>query len=112
MELFAKGIVAIALITLLIIADPKLAFIVGLSLGSAYGLIFYFVRKYLNRTGEERLINNQLRFTAVNEAFGAAKEVKVGGLEKTYIKNFSNSAQIFAKLRLLLKLYLNCHVLF
>jgi len=97
MELFAKGIVVIALITLLIIADPKLAFIVGLSLGIAYGLIFYFVRKYLNRTGEERLINNQLRFTAVNEAFGAAKEVKVGGLEKTYIKNFSNSARIFAK---------------
>ena len=43
------------------------------------------------------LINNQLRYTAVSEAFGAAKEVKVGGLEKIYIKRFSNPTQIFLK---------------
>jgi ABC-type multidrug transport system fused ATPase/permease subunit len=97
MELIAKGIVTIALITLLIITDPKLAFIVGLSLGSAYLIIFYIIRKYLNQTGEERVANNQLRFTAVSEMFSATKEVKVGGLEETYIKSFSNSAQIFAR---------------
>ena len=97
MELFANGVVTVVLITLLIIADIKIALIVGLSLGSIYGLIFYFLRKYLNRTGEERLRSNQLRFTAISEAFSAAKEIKVGGLEKTYIKNFSNSAKIFAQ---------------
>ena len=97
MELIAKGIVTIALITLLIITDPKPAFIVGLSLGSAYLIIFYIIRKYLNQTGEERVANNQLRFTAVSEMFSATKEVKVGGLEETYIKSFSNSAQIFAR---------------
>ena len=43
------------------------------------------------------MISNELRFTAINEAFGAAKEVKIGGLEKTYIKRFSDSSQIFAK---------------
>jgi ABC-type multidrug transport system fused ATPase/permease subunit len=97
MELIAKGMVAIALITLLIIADPKLALVIGLTLAGAYGLIFYFIRKYLNKIGNERLKNNQLRFTAVSEAFGAAKEIKVGGLERTYIKIFSDSAQIFAR---------------
>ena len=97
MAVITQVMVAIALITLLIIADPKLALIVGFSLTTVYGLIFYFVRNYLNRTGEERLKNNQLRFTAVSEAFGAAKEVKVGGLEETYIKIFSNSSQIFAR---------------
>ena len=97
MELIAKGMVAIALIILLIIANPKLALIVGFSFTTAYGLIFYFIRNYLNRTGEERLKNNQLRFTAVSEAFGAVKEIKVGGLEETYIKNFSNSAKILAR---------------
>jgi ATP-binding cassette, subfamily B, bacterial PglK len=96
-ELIAKSMVAIALITLLIIADPKLALVIGFTLVSAYGLIFYFVRKYLNKIGNERLINNQLRFTAVSEAFGAAKEIKVGGLEYTYIKSFSDSAKIFAR---------------
>ena len=95
-ELIAKGMIAISLITLLVIVDPKIAIIVGLTLTGAYLLIFYFVRKYLDRTGKERLINNQLRFTTISEAFGAAKEVKIGGLEKTYVRNFSNSAQIFA----------------
>jgi ATP-binding cassette, subfamily B, bacterial PglK len=97
MELIAKGTVTIALITLLIIADPKLTLIVGFSLTASYLLIFYFVRNYLNRIGKERLKNNELRFMAISEAFGAIKEVKVGGLEQTYINRFSNSAKIFAR---------------
>ena len=96
LELIAKSTVTIALITLLVIADPKLALIIGISLGGAYFLIFYFIRRYLSRIGEERFKNNRLRFTAVSEAFGAAKEVKVGGLEEIYIKNFSIPAKIFA----------------
>jgi len=97
MELIAKGTVIISLITLLIIVDPKLAIIVGFTLAGFYGLILYFLRKYLNRIGKERLKNNQLRFISISEAFGAAKEVKVGGLEKIYIKLFSNSARTLAK---------------
>ena len=96
-ELIAKGAVTISLITLLIIADPKLTLIVGFSLTASYLLIFYFVRNYLNRIGKERLKNNELRFMAISEAFGAAKEIKVGGLEQTYINRFSNSAKIFAR---------------
>jgi len=96
-ELIAKGAVTIALLTLLIIADPKLTLIVGFSLTASYLLIFYFVRNYLNRIGKERLKNNELRFMAISEAFGAAKEIKVGGLEQTYINRFSNSAKIFAR---------------
>ncbi len=97
MELISKSMVVIAIITLLVIVDPKLTLIVGLSLGSVYCLVFYFVRSHLNKTGQERLKNNQLRFVAVSEAFSATKEVKVGGLEETYIKSFSNSAQIYAR---------------
>ena len=97
MEVIAKGMVVIALIVLLVIADPTLALIVGLSLGGAYLIIFYSIRVYLNRIGEERLKNNELRFIALSEAFGAAKEVKVGGLEQTYIERFSDPAKIYAK---------------
>ena len=97
LELIAKGAVTIAIIILLIIADPKLTLIVGLSLASSYGMIFYFLRKYLNQIGKKRLINNQLRFKSVSEAFGAAKEIKVGGLEQIYVNLFSNSAQNYAR---------------
>jgi ABC-type multidrug transport system fused ATPase/permease subunit len=46
--------------------------------------------------GKERFRNNQLRFIAVSEGFGAAKEVKVGGLEKNYIKRFAEPAKNLA----------------
>ena len=97
MELIAKGIVTILLISLLILADPKLAMIVGLSLGGLYGLIYKLAFKYVDQIGKERLKNNQMRFTAISEAFGAAKEVKVGRLEEVYIKRFSDPAKIYAR---------------
>ena len=97
MELISQGIVLIVLIILLFMVDPKLTLVVGLSLATVYLFIFYFISNYLIRIGKERVLNNQLRFTSVDEAFGAAKEVKVGGLEKTYVKIFSNSAQNFAR---------------
>ena len=96
MDLIAKSSVTIAIIILLIIVDPKLAFIVGLTLSAVYVLIYFSVNKYVKKLGEDSLKNNQLRFTAVSEAFGAVKEIKVGGLEQTYINNFSISSKIFA----------------
>ena len=96
-ELIGKGVLVIFIIALLIIVDPKLIFVVVLSLGCAYLLIFYSVRNYLTKIGDKRLKSNQSRFTAVSEAFGAAKEVKVGSLEKFFINKFSNSSQTYSK---------------
>ena len=96
MELIAKVTIAIALITLLILTDPKLALVISFSIGGSYGLIFFFLKSFLNRIGEERLKSNELRFRAISQAFGAAKEVKVGGLEKTYIDRFSDPAKSYA----------------
>jgi len=97
MELISKGLVAITLISLLIIIDTKIALIIGFLLSLTYGLIFYFIESYLKRIGQERLKSNQLRFIAVNEALGAVKEVKIGGLEQVYIKRFSDPAQIYTR---------------
>lgn len=97
MELIASSMVTLALLSLLIFTDPKLSLIVGLSLCGAYGLIYKLTRDYLNRIGAERLKANELRFTSIVESFGAAKEVKVGGLEQTYINRFSKPAYTFAR---------------
>ena len=96
-ELIAKGLLTISIIILLVLVDPKLALIVGLSLTIAYGLIFYFVKNYLTKIGKERFKNNELRFTSVIEAFGAIKVVKISGLEPSYLQNFSKPALSFAK---------------
>ena len=96
-ELISKGCVTIALILLLVIADPVLALVVGFSLGGAYAIIFSLVHKYIGLMGKKRLKSNELRFTSINEAFSAAKEVKFAGLEENYINNFSTPAKTFAR---------------
>ena len=96
-NIIAQGAVATALIIMLMLIDLKLAFIVGLTLGTAYAVIFKLTRGLLARMGAERMKANQARFSVVSEAFGAAKEVKVGGLEEIYIRRFSDPAQIYAR---------------
>lgn len=98
-ELISKSIVATAIIILLILVDTKLSIFVGLTLFLVYFTIFYFVRSYLNSSGEKRLKFNGIRFKVVNESFNATKEVKIGGLEEAYMENFSNAAEIYAKTR-------------
>ena len=94
--LLADGFVAIALITLLIIANPIIALSVCFTLILSYILIYSVSRRYLNKIGEQRSKNNNLRFNAIIEAFGAAKEIKLGGLEPNYINKFSIAAKNFA----------------
>lgn len=97
MTLVAQVAMITALLVPLAFVDSKLAAIVGLTLSVAYALIFKVTRGFLARIGEERVKANQLRFTAVSEAFGAAKEVKVGGLEQVYVQRFVEPAQTFAR---------------
>ena len=93
MNFIAHCFVAFAIFMLLILVDLKLTLIVTTILGSAYGLIYKLTRGVLKRTGKERMEANQWRFTAVSEAFGAIKEIKVGGLEHAYAQRFSGPAK-------------------
>ena len=96
-ELIAKGMISIIIIIVLFIADPKLAFIVGLTLGGSYLFVFYFIKNYIKRIGKIRLENNEHRFLTIGEVFSAIKEVKVSGLENYYINLFSISAKNYSK---------------
>jgi ATP-binding cassette, subfamily B, bacterial PglK len=95
MEIIARSFVVIALIILLLITNAKLTIIITIIIGGSYGVIFFSFRMYLNHIGELRVKNNNLRFRAVSEAFGAAKEIKARGLEKNYIKNYSKAAYMY-----------------
>ena len=96
MNLITYGTIAFAILVLLVIADPLLALIIGFTLGVAYLSIYKFTRSFLTRIGNERLKANQKRFTIVSEAFGAAKELKVGSLEKAFLDRFSDPAKTLA----------------
>lgn len=96
MVLITQSVLALALVTLLVFIDPQLALIVGITLSLSYTIIYRFMKNFIKRLGVERMDTNHWRFNAVNEAFGAIKEVKIGGLENTYIERFAKPAKIFA----------------
>lgn len=96
-NLIAQSMVVTALLALLIFIDTKVTLTIVLTLGAAYTIIFKSIQGYLIRIGSESVKADQGRFTAITEALGAFKEVKVGGLEQVYIQRFSNPALIFAR---------------
>jgi ABC-type multidrug transport system fused ATPase/permease subunit len=95
--LFAHGTVSLALIILLLFVDAQIALISSAVLIGSYLLFFHLGKNITLRAGRNRLMANNKRFTAVSEAFGAAKEVKLGGLEKNFVDHFSKYAEIYAK---------------
>ncbi len=95
--LISHSAVAIALTLLLILTEPKIAFLSFITLGLAYLLVFKLTRGVIDKFGKYRLKANQARFSIVNEVFGAVKEVKVAGLEQIYIERFSLPAQKYSK---------------
>ena len=97
LNVIAQSAVTISIIILLILVDTKLTIIVGSTLSAAYLLIFKFTQNFVNRIGKESVEVNEARFITLNEAFSAAKEIKLGGLEKIYIERFSYPSKILAK---------------
>lgn len=96
-ELISQSIIVVFLIVLLIIVDPKISLIIGILFIIFYGAIYKFSKNFLSRIGQERTLLNTKRFKTVAEAFGAAKEVKIGRLESKYVKSFEDVALPLAK---------------
>ena len=88
---------ALALITLLILVDFKVALITGLILFVTYGIIYLIYRIVLFKVGKDRLNSNKMRFNIIVEAFSGIKEIKLGGMENFFINRFSESARLYAR---------------
>ncbi len=96
MTLITQGILAVSLLALLMVVDPMVSMIAGITLGVIYGLIYMLINNFLSRIGAERVVANKARFMVLNEAFGAIKEVKIRNLENVYTERFSNPAKTYA----------------
>ena len=48
-NLITQSMIIISLIALLIISNPKLALIAGFTIGLAYGIIFFLIKKYIKK---------------------------------------------------------------
>jgi ATP-binding cassette, subfamily B, bacterial PglK len=97
MKGLAQAVVALSIVALLVWVDVMLALMSVVVLGGAYGLLYAIVRKKQIRFGQERLMANEARFRAANEAFGGIKELMVLGREKELLKRFAVPARTFSK---------------
>ncbi len=95
-NLIAQSTVVLAMLTLMILVDYKLALSAGIVLSTFYIIIFYLMKKLVSTIGTNAVKSNSSRFRAVSEAFGAAKEIKLKGLEKNFTNLFAEHAKSYA----------------
>jgi ABC-type bacteriocin/lantibiotic exporter with double-glycine peptidase domain len=83
----------------LVFISPELAFIVSLTLGISYFLIYSFLKKKIARTGKESILMNRIRTRVVNEAGGGIKEIKLLNKESSYLSAFDVPSMKYAKVQ-------------
>jgi len=96
MSLVTNCLITFTLFFLLFVVEPKLSLIVIVIVCTFYGAVYKLNRNLMDRMGKENFRANESKFKVLNEAFGASKEVKVGGLEQIFINQFSKPAKIIA----------------
>ena len=87
-NMISNGFTVLCILFFLILVDPVVSLIVGLTLGCSYGLIYLLIRSRLKLTGQVviQLYSDRVRY--IHEALGGIKELKIMGREKKYFDQF------------------------
>lgn len=96
LTMLANLMLASTITFFLLIVDPIIAIISAVFIGGGYMLIYVRLRKRLSEVGKELLATNKSRYQMTQEATGGFKEVKLLGLEDTYVNRFGAPARAFA----------------
>ena len=80
----------------LMFVAPWIALISVAVLGAAYAFIFSLVRRLLTRVGTRRAEANAMRYHISQEALGGIKDVKLLGLEDSFVSQFKAPARKLA----------------
>jgi ABC-type multidrug transport system fused ATPase/permease subunit len=88
MQVVAKSTIAILLMSLVVLYNPRLALVVLGTVGLAYILIFFITRRYVAYFGERSHEANRIRYRKAREAFGAIKELRILEREGHYSRLF------------------------
>jgi len=98
-QAFARVIVSLAIISLLVAVDPTLAITIVLVLGGVYSILYYSLRGHLKRLGQSRFDANRSRFRTAREAFSGIKAVKIKGREQFFADRFVSASRIYTKVQ-------------
>ncbi len=93
LRLVSNSLLVLAILGFLLLVDPIVTLFCGGVLGLGYGLIYMRFRGRLHRLGQDMMDAFENRFLVAQEATGGIKDVKVMGLEATYVRSYSAAAQ-------------------
>ncbi len=97
MKLLPGIITATMIATLVFVMEPVVAIGVIVLIGGAYWMIYMGLRGMLRRFGKMRKEANQARFRVVQESTGGIKEMKLMGLEASFLQRFEVEARRMAR---------------
>jgi ABC-type multidrug transport system fused ATPase/permease subunit len=93
MRILSQVISMLFLLTLLVIVEPVVAIVSAAVIAAIYGTVFFFLRKTLTRLGQTRYDANAEQFRVTAEMMGGIKDVKLAGLEKSYLRRYRAPAR-------------------
>jgi ABC-type multidrug transport system fused ATPase/permease subunit len=93
LKLVANIILVVAILGFLLIVDPVVTLASAGMLGGSYALIYLYLRERLKGSGEEVMNAFGERFRIAQEATGGIKDVKLLGLEQSYMGLYEKAAQ-------------------
>ncbi|MCL4779097.1 MAG: ABC transporter ATP-binding protein/permease [Gammaproteobacteria bacterium] len=96
-ELVSRGLIALAIMALLVAVDPFVAVLIASVLGGAYALVYLIARSRLHVIGEQQVEANAGKYKAADEALSGIKELKILGREHTFLERFSLYAERHAR---------------
>lgn len=105
LDFMVSAIMSISLLAMIIYVDPLLTLFVMVFIGLFYGAVYLFTKKSIHRLSYQKNDSLKGRHKAINETFGAAKEIKLSHLENLFTKNFVSIDEKFAETISKLTLY-------
>ncbi len=88
MLVLSQFVLVLSLFGLLMVVEPVIALLAVVLFGGSYVIVFILARRALARIGSVVLAANGERFKSVHEAMSAIKDVKILGVEKTFLDRF------------------------
>jgi ABC-type multidrug transport system fused ATPase/permease subunit len=92
LRLVANALLVTAILAFLLLVDPLVTLFSGGVLGLGYALIYLRFRVRLQKLGEDMIDSYEARYVVAQEATGGIKDVKLLGLEATYVKTFGTAS--------------------
>ena len=96
LEFLSKLVIIVFLMVLLLASDPLIAILTTLVLTSAYSIIYFVIRKRIDRMGYERYDVAQKSTKSLFEALGGIKDIQLLQREEYYLNNYSEPTRQFA----------------